>query len=106
MSVRYEKSLGGSHYATTSRHNDFGFWDSRVSCLYAIGIVAWVMGNTDLKAMDAGTMDPEGRGITQAGKIIGMIATILGILGLLFGLLMMIVALALPAVASANSLII
>ena len=70
------------------------------------GIVAWIMGSGDLKSMDAGRMDPEGRGITQAGKIIGMIATILFIIGLLFGLLMMIIALALPAVASANSLII
>ena len=47
------------------------------------GIVAWVMGSGDLKAMDAGTMDPSGRGLTQAGKICGMIATILMILAIL-----------------------
>jgi hypothetical protein len=70
------------------------------------GIVAWIMGSGDLKAMDAGRMDPEGRGITEAGKIIGIIATSIFTVGLLFGLLMMIIALALPAVASANSLII
>ncbi len=46
-----------------------------------LGIAAWVMGNGDLKQMDAGTMDPAGRGTTQAGKICGMIATILMILG-------------------------
>ena len=41
------------------------------------GIAAWIMGSSDLKEMDAGTMDPAGRGQTQAGKICGMIATIL-----------------------------
>lgn len=41
------------------------------------GIPAWVMGSGDLKKMDAGTMDPQGRGLTQAGRILGMICTIL-----------------------------
>jgi hypothetical protein len=43
------------------------------------GVVAWVMGNADLKEMDAGRMDPSGRSLTNAGKICGMIATILNI---------------------------
>lgn len=43
------------------------------------GIVAWVMGNGDLQKMAAGAMDPEGEGLTKAGKICGMIATILWI---------------------------
>ena len=73
---------------------------------FPFGIVAWVMGNTDLKAMDAGTMDPEGRGTTQAGKIIGMIATILTVLSLIIGILFFAVALILPAVASSSSLLI
>jgi hypothetical protein len=56
--------------------------------LYALGIVAWVMGASDLKEIDAGTMDPTGRGNTQAGKICGMIACILMIIGVvIFGLL-------------------
>jgi hypothetical protein len=42
-----------------------------------LGIAAWVMGSGDLKEMDAGTMDPAGRGNTQAGKICGIIGTIL-----------------------------
>jgi hypothetical protein len=55
------------------------------------GIAAWVMGANDLKEMEAGTMDPSGRGTTQAGKICGMIACILMIIvvvifGLLFAL--------------------
>jgi len=40
------------------------------------------MGSADLKEMDAGTMDPEGRGITNAGKICGMIGCILFIVGI------------------------
>jgi hypothetical protein len=40
------------------------------------GIPAWVMGSGDLKKMDAGIMDPQGRGLTQAGRILGMVCTI------------------------------
>ncbi len=63
---------------------------------FICGIVAWVMGNADLREMDAGTMDPEGRQLTQVGKILGMIGVgltvifgglwlILVILGMLAG---------------------
>jgi hypothetical protein len=51
-----------------------------------IGIAAWVMGNTDLKAIDSGSMDPAGRGSTNAGRICGMIGTILTAIGLVVGL--------------------
>ena len=44
------------------------------------GIPAWVMGDSDLKEMDAGIMDPSGRGSTSAGKVLGMIVCILTIL--------------------------
>jgi hypothetical protein len=37
------------------------------------GIFAWVMGNNDLQKMRAGLMDPEGKGLTQAGKILGIV---------------------------------
>ena len=47
-----------------------------------LGIVAWVMGSGDLKKMDAGVMDPEGRGTTQAGKIVGMISVLLNIIAI------------------------
>ena len=42
-----------------------------------LGPMAWVMGNNDLKEMDAGRMDPAGRSATNTGKICGMIATII-----------------------------
>jgi hypothetical protein len=48
-----------------------------------LAIAAWVMGNGDLKAMDAGTMDPSGRSTTNAGKVCGIIGTILWGLGTL-----------------------
>ena len=49
------------------------------------GIVAWIMGNTDLAEMKAGRMDPEGESQTQTGRICGMIATILAIVGVVIG---------------------
>ncbi len=49
---------------------------------FILGIAAWIMGKADLAAMDAGEMDPSGRGLTNAGKILGMIFTILAIIGL------------------------
>ena len=58
-------------------------------CCFICGIIAWVMGNGDLREIDAGRMDPSGRGLTQAGKICGMIGTILWIIGLVIQVLLM-----------------
>jgi hypothetical protein len=52
-------------------------------CCGLLGIPAWIMGNSDLKEMSAGTMDSSGQGITNAGKICGIVGTILGALQLL-----------------------
>ena len=52
-----------------------------VTSCFPLGIAAWIMGNKDLKEMDAGVMDPSGRSNTNAGRICGMIATILLIIG-------------------------
>ena len=41
-----------------------------------LGIFAWIMGGSDLKEMDAGTMDPSGRDTTKAGRICGIIGTV------------------------------
>jgi hypothetical protein len=48
------------------------------------GILAWILGSSDLKQMEAGRMDPEGRGMTQAGMIMGMVMTIFVIIGIVF----------------------
>lgn len=50
-------------------------------CCMPVGIVAWVLGHQDLKDMDAGAMDPTGRGMTQAGKILGIISVVLFVVG-------------------------
>jgi uncharacterized membrane protein len=58
-------------------------------CCFICGIIAWVMGNNDLKEMAAGRMDPSGQGMTQAGKICGMISVILQIIGFIIWLVFM-----------------
>ena len=45
-----------------------------IICCNLLGIAAWVMANEDLARMDRGQMDSSGRGLTQAGKICGIIA--------------------------------
>jgi hypothetical protein len=42
-----------------------------------LGLVAWVMGQGDLRKQRNGLMDPEGAGLTQAGWVCGIIATAL-----------------------------
>ncbi|MFL5339960.1 MAG: hypothetical protein ACJ8F7_07405 [Gemmataceae bacterium] len=62
------------------------------------GILAWVWGRADLKKMDAGQMDPEGRNITQIGYILGIIGTIIHALGLVFVCLYFIVVIVIMGV--------
>lgn len=56
------------------------------------GIVAWVMGSGDLRAMAEGRMDPTGEGLTKAGKICGMISVVLTILIGVIWVLVMVLA--------------
>ncbi len=52
-----------------------------------LGPVAWIMGNNELQAIDAGRRAPENRGTANAGRILGIISTVLlalGILALIF----------------------
>jgi hypothetical protein len=66
-----------------------------------LGIAAWVMGSADLKEMDAGQMDPAGRGNTNAGRICGIIASILMALGVIIGIVIMVIGFG-AAAAGAN----
>lgn len=50
-------------------------------CCLVFGILAWVMGQADLKEMAEGRMDPAGEGMTKAGKILGMVGCALAVLG-------------------------
>jgi hypothetical protein len=61
------------------------------------GQIAWWLGNQDLREIRAGRMDPEGEGMTQIGRILGIITTILTLVGLLlfcliFGFIMIMAA--------------
>ncbi len=63
-------------------------------------IIAWIMGAKDLKKMDNGQMDPEGRKKTKIGKTLGMIFAILQILAVVGG----IASMAFGLVGAANAL--
>jgi hypothetical protein len=67
-----------------------------IVCCVAFGIAAWVMGNGDLSEMDAGRMDPTGRGLTTAGKIIGIVSVGLAILSVVGWIIMLAIGIALP----------
>ncbi len=41
------------------------------------GIAAWMMGKNDLREIEAGRMDPEGKALTNVGYILGIVGTIL-----------------------------
>lgn len=69
---------------------------SLVLCGIVTAIPAWVMGHNDLKAMAAGTMDPSGRSLTNAGRICGMISTILTIAAVVVVIVLMALGIALP----------
>lgn len=66
------------------------------------GIVAWVLANNDLRAMDQGLMDPTGEGLTRAGKIVAMINVILTIVGLIVGLVVFLIMVVFAAGAAAT----
>lgn len=51
-----------------------------VVCCVILGILAWVWGNQDKAAMQAGTMDRSGEGLTEAGRILGMVSVGLAVL--------------------------
>ncbi len=58
---------------------------------FVCGIIAWIMGSGDLKEMDQGVRDPEGRGLTKAGMICGIVGTALAALGLVWWLIAVLV---------------
>lgn len=56
---------------------------SLLCCPIIFGLLAVLMGQADLKEMDAGRMDSSGRGLTKAGVIIGIIGVGLWIVWLI-----------------------
>ncbi|MEN8234136.1 MAG: DUF4190 domain-containing protein [Actinomycetota bacterium] len=47
-----------------------------------LGPFAWVMGNREIEAIEAGRRPAQNRGTAQAGRILGIIATVLMIIGI------------------------
>ena len=62
---------------------------SLVGCGFFAGIPAVIMGNGDLKKMDAGVIDPEGRQLTNIGRILGIVSLVLTALGCVVWALML-----------------
>lgn len=67
-----------------------------------VGVAAWIMGNADLKQIAAGTMDPEGKQLTQIGKILGIIASVLLIIGIVIAVLSIVLGVGAAVVAPQN----
>ena len=56
---------------------------------HVLGIPAWILGAQDLREIREGRMDPAGEGLTQAGMIIGIIASVLVIINAVLVMLAM-----------------
>ena len=69
------------HYAPHRGTMILTFGILGIACCFPFGIAAWIMGNTDLPQIEAGMMDPSGKGTTNAGRICGIIGTIVAIIG-------------------------
>lgn len=51
-----------------------------IPCCGFVGAIAWVFGVSDIKKMHSGEMDPSGEGVTNVGKILGMLAALLWVI--------------------------
>jgi hypothetical protein len=67
-----------------------------------LGPIVWMLGKGDLAQIDAGQMDPEGRSLTQAGMVCGIVGTALLAFGLLMVVIYVILVLALGFGAAAS----
>lgn len=68
-----------------------------------MAIIAWMLANTDLARMSNGEMDPEGRGLTQAGKILGIVNVALTVVGVVIWLFWMVVIVGIMGAAAAGA---
>ncbi len=57
-------------------------------------VAAWMMGSSDLREMRCGRMDPAGKGITQAGYVLGMVYSLLWLVVLVILMLVVMIGLA------------
>ena len=91
-----ETPLDGGRPAAQDWHGDDDYHDlphehrdlrpHRAAVILTLGIlglvfglpapIAWILGNIDVHEINAGRMDPEGEGVTQAGRVCGIIGTL------------------------------
>jgi hypothetical protein len=62
--------------------------------LWPVAPFAWVIGRTEVRAVDAGRRDPANRGAALAGQIMGIIGTVLLVLGVVLFVILIVVAVA------------
>lgn len=98
---------GGSGYVRPHRGTAvlvLGILSLVLGCIGIVpGIIAIAMDGSDLREMDAGRMDPTGRGMTQAGRICGMVGVGLPLLGVLIALFWVFVMGGLAAAGAAGA---
>lgn len=46
-------------------------------CCWPLGIAAWIMGNSDLKGIRAGSVSSDGMGTLKTGRIMGIVGTVI-----------------------------
>jgi hypothetical protein len=54
-----------------------------------LGILGWIFGGSDLKAMHSGIMDPSGMSMTRSGKVLSMISVIMAVAAVILFILAM-----------------
>ncbi len=59
-----------------------------IVCCMPFGIAAWVMGNGALREIDANPAGFQGRGMVQAGRILGIVSVVLFVLGILLAIVL------------------
>lgn len=68
-----------------------------------LGPFAWTMGKKDLAKMSAGTMDPSGKGLTQAGWILGIIGTVFLVIWVLYVIFVVVLGVGVAAAGAAGA---
>jgi hypothetical protein len=63
-----------------------------IFCCPIFSVVAWSLGNSDLREMRLGRMDPAGEGLTRAGRVMGMVHTLMFLALTLLGFFLLILA--------------
>jgi ABC-type Fe3+ transport system permease subunit len=88
----YQQTTGGGYLEPHRGTMVLVFGILGLLCCGIFAILSWIFGDTDLKKMDQGIMDPSGRDITNVGKILGIVGVCLWILGTLIYLIFFVFA--------------